>query len=186
MDRVLDAGLLAVRAGEETFDDFARRTKSHWQRLGQYIARRWRQPTWSSEEDLVQELLVAAWYAVWNWDEKRGVPISRYVVFNACDKSKKKAHKARGAKLHGNSDNNPSRTEIAFSGLSSRSADPEVADRRVELLLRQEPTQESDLEQHETVDRVLALCTNARERHVVREAALAGLFEDALALDELA
>lgn len=185
MDRVLDAGLLAVQAGSETFAEMERRTRPVWKRLAKYVARRWRQPLWSTEEDIEQELKLAAWDAIWKWDPKRGIPISSFVVYNACDKAKKRAHKCRGAKLSGNADKNPSRTEIVFSSMYSGS-DPEDADRRIETLLRRESTQEYAVEQMELVDRVLAVCKNKRERAVVREAALAGLFEDTLALDPMA
>lgn len=183
MDKVLDDGLMAVRAGTETFLGMMTRTRPHWRRLAKALGRRWRQPLWVEDEDTEQELLLAAYKAIWDWQPWRGIPISSYVIYNACDKAKKKGHKTRGAKLCGNSDRNPSRTEVTFSGLASRSAEPDAADRRVELLLRQEATQETDMERVELYDRVLALCRTDRERHVVREAALAGLFEDALALD---
>jgi hypothetical protein len=181
--QALDAGLLAVRDGRSTFNEFAVASRPHWTRLARTIARRWRQPLWTSPEDFAQELLLEASQRIWEWNPARGPSITGYVVWNAYDKAKKAAHKARNAVRHGNADSNPSRTEVNFSRLASRGEEPDLADRRVELLTRVEPTQEARVEQVELYERVLRLCKNARERAVVREAALAGLFEDALTLE---
>lgn len=73
----------AVRAGEETFDAFAKRTMSEWQALAAYICRR--VAPWAMEhlEDVVQELLFECWQHVPKWDPARGSELTRYCVFGS-------------------------------------------------------------------------------------------------------
>jgi hypothetical protein len=105
------------------------------------------------------------------------------VRYNAYDKAKKIAHRSRKAKLSGNADVSAARFDRPFSAMFSRE-EAEESDRRIENLTPVSPDQEARVEQHELIARVYAMCINDRERHLVREAALAGLFEDVLALDE--
>jgi DNA-directed RNA polymerase specialized sigma24 family protein len=175
---VLERGLLAVRDGRETFDSFARRTMPHWERLAQYILRRWRQPAWVSDADVVQDLLVAAYDAVWTYDPSKGPTIEGYAVYSAVDHAKKRAHKARGAKLHRTADRNPSRMELGTVTLWG-----EDAPRRVEEALQQEPTQEDALTQREALQRARAVCRSEGERCVIRTLAQAAdLVEGAMML----
>jgi hypothetical protein len=181
----LDDALLRVRDGRITFDEFARDFDRQWSRISASIARRWKPPAWADQQDLKQELLLAAYKCLWDWDPRKGSSIGDFVLYNAYDKSKKAGHKARGAKLCGNADSNPSRTEPNFTRLfGGGHGDWDEGDWVEAKFLRCEPTQEQAMEKRDLVHRVLAVCRTERERHVVREAALAGLFEDALALDE--
>ena len=107
-------GLSAVRAGEMSFGEFAERTGPEWGKIAGYIATRWRLPNWASTEDVRQELLIAAWGAVEKFDPERGADLGRYVVWNAVDKAKKRAHKWRGANLHGNPDAAAGRVEVTL------------------------------------------------------------------------
>jgi hypothetical protein len=179
----INEGLLAVLAGRETFDELVKRTRGYWRRLAGSIFRRWRQPMWVSPEDVEQDLLMWAWKFVWDFDPKRGTSIEKFVEYNAYDKAKKLAHRARKAKLHGNPDGEQGRFERNFSSMYS-SAEADEADRRVEVLSRVEPQQQEYVDARQTFERVLAKCRTPTEVHFVREAALAGVFDDALALDE--
>ena len=106
-----------VRAGTETFDAFAREHQGEFLRMAKYVARRWRMPAWCDERDLAQEVMLACWEFTWRWESHRDVSLERYVTFNAIDRAKKRAHKARGANLHGSADRNPSRFELPSSAL---------------------------------------------------------------------
>jgi DNA-directed RNA polymerase specialized sigma24 family protein len=179
--------LLRVKEGQESFSEHARIHAESWDKLAQYVARRWKQPIWHSMEDLRQELLVAGWKAIWDWDVNRGTTIDSYVVYNAVDKAKKRAHKARGASLHGSADNNPSHFDVNFTRLFGNRTQGEWSESDfIDRLLRVEATQHGIVEQNELIRRVFKICRTPRERYLVREAALAGVFEDALALDPLA
>jgi len=107
----LDGALHRLREGQLSFTDFATYTHNHWHRLAVHLYRRWKPPTGVDVEDVLQEVLLAAWQFVGTWDPEREVSLERYVVWNASDKAKKQLHKLRGAKLSGSSDRNPSRAE---------------------------------------------------------------------------
>lgn len=175
-----EAWARAVHEGSESFDDFARGTGERWRRLAQMIHRRWAQPGWVTLEDVVQDLLVGAWEAIWKWDRRRAPTIEGYLVWNAVDKAKKRAHKARGAVLHATADRNPSRFDIAMSCFSE---DAEAA-MMSECVVP--PEQDVALEWADMVQRargacrteaeVLAVEALAEERSVFRAAAR--IYED--------
>lgn len=73
--------LAELREGRSTFDEFARRTAPTWTRLAAWFLRRWPGQAAVDEEDLRQELLLAAWRAVSEWDPTRGVAIDRFVFY---------------------------------------------------------------------------------------------------------
>lgn len=168
-------GLMRVHAGRDTFDEFARATVKHWEKLAAYIARRWRLPIWATTEDVRQDLLFAAWKGIWEWDPTRGVPIGSYVVYYAVDKAKKRAHCYRNAKRSGNADANPPRFERAATA-----AWGEDAERISETKLQVEATQVEDLERGELHGRVLKLCRTVEERHFVLQAMAAEQFDEAI------
>jgi hypothetical protein len=107
------AELLELREGGADYAEFARRTREVWRRFARYLERRWRLPLGIDTEDVEQELLVAGWVAVNNWDPARGVEIDRYVRFNAIDKAKKWIHKQRDSYRRDGSA--PSRAPTVFS-----------------------------------------------------------------------
>lgn len=85
------------RAGRIDFGKFERETRHIWVRLARGILGRWRAPTYVTEQDLVQEMLIAAYSFTNKWDPKHSVPVRRYVVWNAIDKARKWLHKQRRA-----------------------------------------------------------------------------------------
>lgn len=155
--------------GRCTFDEFARATRGRWQALARYIMRRWRLPPWVSPEDIVQELLLGAWRSIWKYEANRGGSLARYVLWNAVDYAKKRAHKIRGANLHGNADASPSRFEVT---LAKRDGDD---NEWWSNLLRAEPEQEENLVRKEEwehergaeLDRALAACKSPVEAYIV-------------------
>lgn len=106
-----EATARAVYDGRLSFEEFAAQTRAKWDRLAYMIRRRWRQPGWVTQSDQVQDLLLGAWEAIWRWDERRTPRLEHYLVWNAVDRAKKRAHKARGASLHRGADGNPGRIE---------------------------------------------------------------------------
>ncbi len=114
----------ALHDGATTFDEFAAATAPLWRRLAAQLHRRWRMPAWHTQEMTQQNFLRAAWEFTWQYDAakaKRG--LQAYVVWNAFDKAKKAAHKARGARLSGNSDQNPSCIERPLSSYGDDGGD---------------------------------------------------------------
>lgn len=105
----MKAELIALRQGEMSFDEFAVATRREWRGLALMLLRRWEAPFAVDADDLVQELLVAAWQAVGSYDpEHKGrVTLKRYVVYSAVDKAKKWLHSQR--KAYRGSDLSPSR-----------------------------------------------------------------------------
>jgi DNA-directed RNA polymerase specialized sigma24 family protein len=163
--------------GQMSFTEFARITKPRWSALAGYIARRWRQPLWSSVEDLEQELLMGAWQYVWRFEPCMGVRIERFVIYNAVDRAKKAAHRTRGASLSGSADRNPSHIERPFASWS------EEGEHALEAMLADEPTQTRVLEQRDSLEGALAACRAPGERAVVEGLLRTGsLLECALAL----
>lgn len=101
------------RSHRGAFAVFARETDRVWRGYARYLARRWRLPLGVDEADVVQELLVAGWRAVLNWDPTRTTSIERYVRFQAIDKAKKWIHKQRDSYRRDGSA--PSRAPTVFS-----------------------------------------------------------------------
>lgn len=91
-------GLAQVRAGRLSFSGFVVQTKPNWYRIADYLIRRWNAGGACSSDDVVQDLLLAAWDFIPRWEEERGVPLEKYVVWNSCDKAKKRMHQLRGVK----------------------------------------------------------------------------------------
>lgn len=89
--------LAALSAGTISPDTFFLRTRSEWERLAAYLLRRWPVPSAVAQEDVVQELMLAAWTAVHRYDPARGTTLKGFVVYNATDKAKKWVHKQRAA-----------------------------------------------------------------------------------------
>lgn len=129
-DRVMDYELAACRDGRMTFDELAKRTRPSWEKLAQYLLRRWKSPTWVSDvEDVVQDLLLGAWLAIQEWDPSYpgAAPLKSFVIFNSVDKAKKRVHQMRKAKRR--DDKAPSRHMVPVSSLHREGEDPlDVAD----------------------------------------------------------
>jgi DNA-directed RNA polymerase specialized sigma24 family protein len=146
------AALRALYEERITFTQFARETHLRWKRLAIYLRTRWKQPIWNGIEDVIQELLEGAWRCLPKFDPTRGVTLDRYVIFNAVDRAKKSCHRARGAKLSGSADRNPSNLEITFSTYD------EETERFVMDLLQEPPTQHRYVERIEAIERARVHC----------------------------
>jgi len=156
-----------LRDGRITFTQFARRTATLWRRQAAILMRRWRQPAWVAREDVEQDMLLAVADFTWKWEPDRGTTLGAYVVYNAFDKAKKRAHKARGAKLSGNADSNPSHAERPLSSYAKQGEDADDGswwERRV----RVDYTAEDAVAESEREAAAEAACESAIEAHVVR------------------
>jgi DNA-directed RNA polymerase specialized sigma24 family protein len=169
----------ALQRGEIDFDRFLYLTKKTWNNLAEYLIGRWRAPIWFTREDAVQELLIGAWKAVWNFDEDRGVNFRRFLIFNACDYAKKKLHKARGASLSGNADANPGHMEKSFSEFVAADAEEQDASIAIDRLLSSPPAQELNVER---VGTALEACRTDTEVAVVQILSCAGSLEEGIEL----
>lgn len=169
----LDQALERLRDGRSTFDEFVSVTREQWSSMARYIMRKWRLPEWAHLEDIEQELLFAVWSCLWNYEPSRGVPLKRYVVFNALDRAKKQMHKVRGASYGGRGvDFNPSRIELPFTTYSVL-FDQEWIDK----ILCVDPDQIDRLEKQDSVKRVQRTCRSSREWYAVRALGETGSIE---------
>lgn len=157
-----------VLAKSITFGAFIHATRTEFARLAQALIRRWNPPAWVTTEDVVQDLHFGAWTTLFGkkpFNPARGVKLSRYVVFNAMSYAKRALHKARGAKLSGSADRNPSHIEKPLSAFGTRG---DEGDLLLERLLDAEPAAEQIMIMAETreeaIDRALRACTCAHER----------------------
>jgi hypothetical protein len=159
---MLESLLLRARAGEIRFDEVVRLTRATWKSLAQYIARRWRGPAWHGLEDLEQELILAAWYALWEYEpgNPRAPSIARYVTWNAVDKAKKARHKARAARRHRNPDAERGNFEIPFSAAPTDDVE-EVWAAKASVPASQEDSCAD-------IDAAFAACRTRAERATVR------------------
>lgn len=167
--------LTGLREGHLTPEVFFAQSRIVWQRLARNLLRRWKAPAWYSHEEVEQELMLAAYDFVWKFDPTRakGRTIGGYVAWNAVDKAKKQLHVARGAKLSGDADKNPSRIETPFSVY-------EVSPDEVDLFSATEAIQEEWFERQEAIAEAERKFTTERERLAVRVLAEnSGSVEDA-------
>jgi hypothetical protein len=123
MGRDMEQELRALHAGEITGDEFARQTEAHWTRMAKVLHGRWDLPPAVDEEDIRQEMLLAAFEPkpqsgktlLEKWDPARCAKLSRYVVFNSHADVAKKIHKQREA--HRRKGTEEGRFPIAMSSL---------------------------------------------------------------------
>jgi hypothetical protein len=130
LDRVFDA-----YRNDGDFTKFAAATRGLWAHHARVILSRWRSPANVTEDDLVQEMLLACWLAVHGckvvptdgddpltgyhiapWSPERGPSLRTYVTFHAIDKARKFLHKKRRAGHLGGA--GPSRFEMPFSAFA--------------------------------------------------------------------
>lgn len=164
------------------FGTFAHRTRREFERIALYLLRRWVPPSWYLPEDVVQELYLGAWIWVWDWSPKIGPSISQFVVFNAISHAKRQLHKARGAKLSGSADKNPSHIERPLSSLGTQEGDGDFLEslmhRGGSVWLEQSPEAEAILireeEKKASVATLLDVCTTSFERDSIIAVAEAG------------
>lgn len=101
-----------LRAGTLTPDLFFAQTRGEWERIATRLVGRWSVPAGVELQDVVQELMMAAWRMAPAYDESRGSSFDRYVIFNAIDKAKKWMHAQRAALRR--DDRSPSRHPVRF------------------------------------------------------------------------
>lgn len=181
----LERHLHLFRDARINFTQFANATRLEFQRLAISLTRRWIPPAWFSPSDVEQELLMGAYTAIWDWSPNMGTSLSQYVVYNAMSTAKRQLHKARGAKLSGTADKNPSRFERPLSSMGKR--EDLDGDSMLDLLLNEEATQESalieaeerDARESKAIVRALKACTNATEEAVIMAIVNEGGLEEA-------
>ena len=74
------ASLLALRAGELSFDRFVLRHSSAFRAMAAHFVERWN-PDFLTHDDLTQEALLEGWRAVDSWDPEKTADIVRYVEY---------------------------------------------------------------------------------------------------------
>jgi DNA-directed RNA polymerase specialized sigma24 family protein len=147
---------------ERAFASFAKDTDPDWQAMAAHILRRWKTGPEVTPDDIVQELLMAAWSHIPKFDPSMGTDFGDYLVFNSMSRAKKWVHKKRGAILHGNSDSNRSRIPFSLDAMTSEANDR--AGRLPEALIG-EATQESEFEREQTEKRAMCAIRTVREYH---------------------
>lgn len=78
------------------FDEFVRKTGDDWGRMARELYRRWHLPAAVQPEDVLAELLAAAWKVLPLWDP-RGRPLADYVCWNAYAQARKWLNHQRDA-----------------------------------------------------------------------------------------
>lgn len=124
-------------AGEIDFNSYARSTRVDYERMAQYLERRWTTGVWYAREDTIQELLTSTWLRIWKWDETRAT-LGAYLMFSILTDAVYPMHKARGASLGGTRGKNPSRIEWPVSSKIKRrtGAEEETFDEAIGRMLR--------------------------------------------------
>jgi DNA-directed RNA polymerase specialized sigma24 family protein len=105
--------ILAAANGD--FTTLIRKRSEDFDKLTNYIAKRWVRPCWVDREDIRQEVLLGAWLAARRFDPTRGVPAARHMTYNAFDRGKKQLHKWRAARGSRNRDAGSSTLESRIS-----------------------------------------------------------------------
>lgn len=99
------------RGRRHDFARFVEATDPAWVKLATFLHRRWPLPYGIDAEDVKQDMLLGAWRKLPLHDPARA-PFSDYVIFHGMDYATKRIHKQRGAILHGNAGQNPSRFPV--------------------------------------------------------------------------
>jgi DNA-directed RNA polymerase specialized sigma24 family protein len=197
--RNIETNARKLHAGVITFGTYATAVRDEYERMAAMLTRRWAPPGWLGAEDVVQDLLVGTWESIWKFDASAGPTIGNYVVYSSISLAKRKLHKARGAKLHGSPDRNPSRMEVSFTNLGMRAGDDsrESVDEMISRLSRrldagwEESAEDRALAAEHGLARVsviLAHCADDTQRKVISAIAVAdadvGRAADILCRDE--
>lgn len=158
--------LALVLDGRITYGAFVTATREIFERLACRLIRHWTPPAWVTAEDLVQELYLGAWTHVWHYEPilSNGTTLERFVIYNAMSQAKRELHRARGAKLSGCADKNPSNMELPISSIGMTAAE---SDALAEALLAVEPEAETEMVQAEerqaAIARALDACVTKKE-----------------------
>ena len=100
----------SLHAGEISFNVFVSRTNGSWNNLSAFIYNRWSLPASVGQEDIKQEMLLAAYKAVSAWDSSRDVTLKNFVIWHAITAAKKFMNSQRAALRR--DDRSPSRHAI--------------------------------------------------------------------------
>lgn len=90
-----EALYLEYRAGRAGFDRVWTVIRSDVEALANRMSRTWR-GSYLSPNDLVQEMAIAIWQALDDWDSDRGNPIGRHVTYRAGNCAEKRLAKSLG------------------------------------------------------------------------------------------
>lgn len=168
----LEKHLALAHCGAITFRALVEATKSEYTSMACYLMRRWTPPMWMVPDDLVQELYFGTHLVLPKFDAKRGKTIGQFVVFNSMSRAKRALHKARGAKLSGCADKNPSHIDRPFASFG------EEGEALVESLLADEPAAEQIMiamqDRNEHVARALGACEDTHEEIAILAIAQGG------------
>jgi hypothetical protein len=160
----------ALVGGAIDGEAFLRATAPKWRGTARYLFEHYRRklPAWVEASDVEQELQLLALQAATKWEAGRSQgTIGQFIMWGAIHRAQRKLDHWRGASLHGASNKNPSRCELAFSRAFS-SKDEEGGSRDpLDRLAPVEPGQEGAVEATETFEDALAECVSVREALVL-------------------
>ena len=89
--------ILRCKSGELSFPAFVRETLPYWRCAAADLIGRWDHPAGVDAEDLVQEMLLAAWQSIACADPNKG-DVRSWVIFGAVKAARRWFHRQRGAK----------------------------------------------------------------------------------------
>lgn len=104
--------------GEIDFAEFAGHTGKVWSWWAGRLSRR-DVPSWFDEEDVRQELLVAAWAAAGRWEEDKGAKPATWIAQSAIRAARKSVMRARGVNRHTWRWDEPTRHDVATEDLEA-------------------------------------------------------------------
>lgn len=121
------------------FSKFVTTTRPDWEKLAQSLLRKYKTGPEVDVEDVIQELNMAAWRYMTEFDPTRGVSFDKFIIFQAMVRAKKWVHHTRNCNLH-DPDKKPSRLPIYLEDFSLRGED--CHDGCLPELLKVEPDQD--------------------------------------------
>lgn len=115
--KTFESDIQATYNGDLSIDELITRYQDFLRSLGKYALRY--QTTWyiSDEDDMFQEACIWLMRALWDWDESRGVSLSRYVVYNIGVRLGTQVEHERAKKRH------PSAVKLDLWGSRGKDAD---------------------------------------------------------------